>query len=110
MLFFLYETVQQFKKDFDLPRIDFESFLGYRESFLNTNIQPNDIFENFDNFFWITFVLGYLMNKNIVPSYFIISDPENFNECKNFVKEHYQQNSLTSWIDIPGGKKLPCLT
>lgn len=103
-----YETVQTFKKDLKLPSIDYKSFLNYREVFLTTNIQPNEIFENFDNFFWVTFVLGYLMNENIVPTDFQISAPENFDECKKFVKQHYQRNNLTSWIEIPGGKKLSC--
>lgn len=104
-----YETVRQFKKDLELPDADYKSFLDYREAFLATNIRPNEVFENFDNFFWITFVLGYLMNENIVPTDFVISNPENFDDCKNFVKKHYQRNDLTNWIEIPGGKQLPCL-
>lgn len=66
-----------------------DAFADYRKRFLQTCVNPNTIFENFDNMFWVCFVLGQLMNHNCVPVDFTIFEPSNQNKCKEFAQQNY---------------------
>ena len=66
-------------------------FLEKRTLFFNTCVNTTKLHENFDNIFWVAFVLGHLMNMDIVPTDFSISAYDNQDLCKQFAETHYNK-------------------
>ena len=76
------------------PEINYDNFLLKRELFFETCVSTQDLFENFDNTTWVAFVMGQLMNKDIVPTEFLMQDCANLNLTKKFAKLHYSKCDL----------------
>jgi hypothetical protein len=71
-----------------------EDFIKQRDIFISTCVNPLGVYENFDNMFWVCFVIGQLMNYDCVPTDFIISDPDNQDKCKKFAEQNYYRCKL----------------
>jgi hypothetical protein len=91
-----YQKIIQAQSTYKIPVIQREYFLAARTSFLNTCVNPKQVFENFDNMFWVTFVLGQLMNQDIVPSEFLIHEYHNQARCKEFAQINYYRCGLSN--------------
>lgn len=72
-----------------------EDFIKQRDIFISTCVNTLDVYENFDNMYWVCFVIGELMNYNCVPKNFLISLYENQDKCKEFAQENYKKCKLT---------------
>jgi hypothetical protein len=81
-----------------LPNLDlsYADFIIHKNLFFSTMVETNDSYENFDNPFWVSFVLGQLMNHNIVPDNFSIYDKKNQLRSSEFAKQNYHHCKLTS--------------
>jgi hypothetical protein len=97
----------QIKHFYDI--ISEEDFLLRRERYINTCVNPNPIKHNFDNMFWVCFVLGQLMNLNLVPQDFLIYEFQNQDSCKQFALDNYQQCTLTKIHDFDTNIFMPDL-
>jgi len=72
-----------------------EDFIKQRDIFISTCVNTLDVYENFDNMYWVCFVIGELMNYDCVPTNFLISLYENQDKCKEFAQANYKQCKLT---------------
>lgn len=97
----------QIKNSYDI--ISEEDFLLRRARFINTCVNPVAIKHNFDNMVWVCFVIGQLMNLNLVPQDFLIHEYQNQDSCKQFALDNYQQCTLTKIYDIDTNVFMPKL-
>ena len=70
------------------------NFQMRRERFINTCVNPTNIYENFDNMIWVCFVIGQLMNHNIVPDNFVIYEKQHQKDCQRFAIQNYDRCEL----------------
>lgn len=83
-----YQQVNRFAQTYEIPVVPEDDFEARRQCFLQTMIDVNGLYENFDNMIWVCFILGQLMEKNLAPD-FPIAQKENQSLCKQFAKDHY---------------------
>ena len=74
--------------------LSYNEFLHKKNLFFNTMVNTQDVYENFDNQLWVTFVLGQLMHHGIVPGDFSIYEKENQARATEFAKTHYRTCKL----------------
>jgi hypothetical protein len=86
-----------------------EDFLLRRNRYVNTCVNPIPIKPKFDNMFWVCFVIGQLMDLDIVPQDFFIYEYQNQDRCKQFALDHYQQCTLTKTHDFDTDVFMPNL-
>ena len=89
-----YKKIVEFCTLNNFDQIDYDTFLLKREKVVSTVVDPMPIYENFDNMFWVCFVIGQLMNLGKVPFDFFIYQPENQTQCQEFAKKNYQYCNL----------------
>jgi hypothetical protein len=87
--------INYLQKKLDLQQTSNIDFAQQRTLFFNTCVSTTDVYENFDNMYWVCFVIGELMNYNCVPTNFLISSYENQDKCKEFAQANYKQCKLT---------------
>lgn len=87
--------IHQLQKKLGVRTTTVEDFINYRDIFIRTCVNTSTVYENFDNMFWVCFVIGQLMDHNCVPDDFVISDYNNQDKCKKFAKENYHLCNLT---------------
>jgi hypothetical protein len=97
------------QEQYQLPVLSDSEFDQRRSNFLNTCVDPSDVFENFNHLLWVTFVLGQLMEQDIVPSDFVIYKQENFQLCSKFAQQHYQKCVHTKFYNFNTKVFLPRL-
>ena len=90
-----FDQISIAQSTYNLPATSQDNFKTLRNRFLSTMVNPKEIYNNFDNMLWICFVLGQLMNQNIVPTDFIIKDRANQEKCQQFVLDNYKHCHLT---------------
>jgi len=101
------ERVNQLQTILNITQTQEDLFLIYRTRFFNTCVAPAGIYENFDNMIWVAFVLGQLMNLDIVPTDFVITDYDNQNLCMQFAKENYNECTLNKVYHFNTNVQLP---
>ena len=84
-----YQQLVAFSKKYNISAISSDEFDLRKQQFFKTMINVDDLYENFDNMIWVCFVLGQLMNKDVVPTDFAISEKQNQDKCKQFAKDCY---------------------
>ena len=89
-----FNQVQLIQQQQQWPEINYDNFLLKRELFFETCVSTQDLFEKFDKTTWVAFVMGQLMNKDIVPTEFLMQDCANLNLTKKFAKLHYSKCDL----------------
>ena len=89
-----FSQVVQTQIQLELKPISIDDFLIKKDHFLSTCVNVSDIYENFDNMIWVCFVIGQLMNLNVVPTDFLISESTNQNQCKQFAQQNYKLCNL----------------
>ena len=89
-----YNKVTRFQSMIDCNQISFKDFKQSRDNFIKSCVNPSNIYENFDNLYWVAFVVGQLMNQNIVPTSFSIFDQNNFELCKQFAFDNYDKCAI----------------
>ena len=89
-----YKCILAARPNLELSYVD---FIYKKNLFFQTMVDTRDIYENFDNQIWVTFVLGQLMNHQIIPDNFSIYDPENQKLSAEFAKRYYDHCKL---IDV----------
>lgn len=82
------QTQNQFKV------VDYDQYLEHRKSFFDTCVNVTDVFENFDNMVWVAFVIGQLMNYNIIPGEFKIYSLDHQDQCRQFAIDNYHHCML----------------
>jgi hypothetical protein len=86
-----------------------EDFLLRRDQYIATCVNPATVKHNFDNMFWVCFVIGQLMNLNLVPQDFLIHEYQNQDRCKQFASDNYQRCTLTKIHDFDTNVFMPNL-
>lgn len=86
-----------------------EDFSLHRDRYIDTCVNPMPIKHNFDNMFWVCFVIGQLMNLDLVPQDFSIHEYQHQDKCKQFALDNYQQCTLTKIHDIDTNVFMPNL-
>ena len=71
------------------PVLSYTDFVKRKQKFVDTCVCPDGIYKNFDNPVWVTFVLGQLMNLNIIPVTFSIYDRKNLELSQQFAQDNY---------------------
>jgi hypothetical protein len=86
--------VNRIQDELKIHCTNISDFIEYQKTFISTCVNPINLYENFDNMFWVCFVIGQLMNYDCVPDDFIISDPSNQHKCKKFAEQNYHRCKL----------------
>lgn len=76
--------------------VDYDQFVEHRQQFVNTCVDVTSMFENFNNMTWVAFVVGQLMNLDIVPGDFKIYDVGSQDQCRQFAIDNYHHCVLKS--------------
>lgn len=83
---------------FNLPLVEYQTFLEYRTVFVDTCVNVSYNYEDFNDLIWVCFVLGQLQYKNIYPS-FPINDANNQDLIKEFSLDNYKHcNFRDIWL------------
>ena len=96
------------QKTVNKPLIGIDDFFYRRSKFIASCVNIDTIVEQFDNPYWVAFVLGQLMIDNIYPS-FSISEIDNQNLCKKFAQDNYHRCNLNKFINFDTETILPKL-
>jgi hypothetical protein len=104
-----YTQLYKFQTKHSHDIISKEDFALRRNRYIGTCVNPAPIKHNFDNMIWVCFVVGQLMNLNLVPQDFLIHEYQNQDRCKQFASDNYQQCTLTKIHDIDTNVFLPKL-
>jgi hypothetical protein len=80
--------------EYQLPITHSDRYFSFRKDFFDTCVNISDLHENFDNMIWTSFVIGQLMNLNIVPNDFEIHRVDNQSLCKKFAIDNYSNCML----------------
>ena len=104
-----YTQISKFQIDNNYQLIPNEEFLIRRAVFIRTCVNPSTINFNFDNMFWVCFVLGQLMNIDLVPTEFSICEYQNQDKCKQFALDNYKYCTLTNVHNIDTDVFMPNL-
>jgi hypothetical protein len=104
-----YRQLYTFQKDNSYDICSEEDFLLHRNMYVDTCVNPIGIEHNFDNMFWVCFVIGQLMNLELVPKDFSIYEYQNQDECKQFALDNYQHCTLTKIHNIDTNIFMPNL-
>jgi len=75
--------------------LSYLEFVDKKNLFFKTMVNTQNLYENFDNQIWVTFVLGQLMNHNITPEHFSIYEPGSKKLAAEFARKHYCYCKLT---------------
>jgi hypothetical protein len=102
-----FDQVQLAKQQHQWAEINYNDFLLKRGFFFETCVDTQDLFENFDSTVWVAFVIGQLMNKDIVPTDFSIGDFTNLNLTKKFAELHYAKCDLVKIHHCETQVKMP---
>ena len=101
-----YQSLQQHAPSWTM---DFSDFSNRKTDFFSTFVETENLFENFDNQFWVTFVLGQLMNQDIYPQDFSIYDPSTQHLSSQFAQDNYKFCQLKNNHNFKTGVTLPTL-
>jgi hypothetical protein len=104
-----YTQLYKFQIDNSCDIISKEDFLLRRNRYVDTCVNPIPIKHNFDNMFWVCFVIGQLMNLNLVPDDFLIHEHQNQDRCKQFAFDNYHRCTLNKIHDIDTNVFMPDL-
>ena len=85
---------QQITNAFPESQLLYPTFLQYKNAFFKTMVRTDNLYENFDSQIWVTFLLGQLMNYDIVPKDFSIYNKDNQHLATQFVKDNYKHCQL----------------
>lgn len=91
-----YTQISRFQTDNNYQLIPNEEFLKRRAVFISTCVNPSTIHLNFDNMFWVCFVIGQLMNMDLVPTEFSIYEYQNQDKCKQFALDNFKYCTLNN--------------
>jgi hypothetical protein len=89
--------------------MDFSDFSNRKTDFFSTFVETENLYENFDSQFWVTFVLGQLMNHDIYPQDFNIYDPSTQHLSSQFAQDNYKFCQLKNNHNFKTGIILPIL-
>ena len=89
-----YNKLDEFQEVNKFDKTGYKDFLFRRTAFINSCVDVDEVYENCENMVWVCFVIGQLMNLNIVPSNFIIFKEENQQQCIQFARDNYDKCSL----------------
>jgi hypothetical protein len=84
-----YKKLVEYQTNNNLSVISLQDFLSRRDMFFSTCVNTSSIKFNFDNMFWVCFVIGQLMNLEIYPRDFSIYEYQNQDKCKQFAVDNY---------------------
>lgn len=79
--------------------ISYDEFFYRRAKFIQTCVNIDGLAENFNNMYWVAFVMGQLMIHKIYPTFSIF---ENYNQdlCKQFAQDNYHKCKLNNSINF----------
>jgi hypothetical protein len=80
-----FQTVNKFNYS------SYEDLVLRQQKFIDTCVNVTGIYENFDSMIWVCFVLGQLMNSDIIPNNFVIFEKINQQNCMDFAKNNYDR-------------------
>jgi hypothetical protein len=100
------EQITDLQKKHNQPTItDDKYFFHSRELFLNSCVNTDNYYKNFDSVWWVIFVLGQLMEYNIYPEVDIGLET-NYNKVRDFAWKNQDKVSICKNWSNPAG---PCL-
>jgi len=89
-----YKKLHEFQTVNKFDKLNYEDFATRQQKFISTCVNISEIYENFDNMIWVCFVLGQLMNSDIVPNDFFIFEKQNQQKCIDFALDQYHNCRL----------------
>ena len=104
------DFLQQIDKISDrivMDRLTMEEFLPMRDRFLETCVNPETVYENWDNLFWVMFVVAELEILGVYPGDFSIGDPDETVRLIEFAKSHYHLCTLRDMVPISSNVYMP---
>jgi hypothetical protein len=101
-----YHSIMSVASGLNLSYLD---FVSKKDLFFKTMVRTDDRYENFEDPIWVTFVLGQLMNHDIVPNDFSISDKHNQHLAADFAKQNYHHCKLNRVYHFDSNVILPNL-
>ena len=104
-----FQSLYKFQIDNSYEVLSNEDFLLRQRVYVNTCVNPMPIKHNFDNMFWVCFVIGQLMNSDLIPKDFLIHEYQNQDRCKQFALDNYQYCTLTKIHDFNTNVFMPNL-
>lgn len=102
-----YKKLNEFQEVNQLDKTAHEDFLFRQTTYINSCVNVNGVYENFDNMVWVCFVIGQLMNLDIVPNDFIVFEKDNQQKCIQFAIDNYDKCLLNSVHHINSTRYLP---
>ena len=89
-----YNKLCEFQTANNFDKSSYEDFVLRQQKFTSTCVNTLGVYENFDNMIWVCFVLGQLMNSDIVPNDFVIFEKQNQQKCIDFALTQYHNCRL----------------
>lgn len=90
-----------------VDRLTMEEFLPLRDRFLETCVNPETVYENWDNMFWVMFVVAELEMRGVHPGDFSIGDPAEVSKLIEFAKANRHLCTLTNVVAIDSNVYMP---
>ena len=103
-----YLAIRSVQQLHQITPTDKDSFYTSRDYFLQSCVNPDGIFGNLDNLYYVAFILGQLSMDEIYPS-FSIADIKNIDNCKQFVSDNQSRCRYTNYYKIGNVTELPSL-
>ena len=82
------EQIHTVQTKLGLPKIDREKFLEQRQKYVDSCVCSVDIIQNWENEFWVIYILGDLQQQGICPE-FTIFDRNNWSETVAWAQDNY---------------------
>lgn len=86
-----FKQVQKIQKKLNLKTIDYENFLQKRKRYIDSCVSTTNIINNWDNEFWVIYVLGDLQQQGICPETFSVFDRKNYNKTRQWAQENFHR-------------------
>lgn len=102
-----YNKLNEFQESNNFDKTDYNDFLFRRSAFIDSCVDISRVYENFDNMVWVCFVIGQLMNIDVVPSDFVIFEKDNQQKCIQFAIDNYDKCLLNSAHHFNNSQHLP---
>jgi hypothetical protein len=99
--------VNYLQKKIQYQETSIDKFLEQKKLFFNTCVSTTELYENFDDSIWVAFVIGQLMNLDIIPTDFVISDYNNKHLCRQFANVNYNKCTLNKVYHFETNVQLP---
>lgn len=101
------QQANQICNQISVPVLTSDEFLPLRAQFLETCVNPDSVYENWNNMFWVLFVVAELELRGITPQDFAVNDPNEVQNLISFAKNNYHACTLKHVVPISSNVCMP---